>query len=390
MTATGSIASCTQCGSQTYVEPLHGERGGPPYCPICAGAWHAEHGQRRRAGRVVIRAIKAFFDAGGKSGDVDKLKNSAALDSLPFAVDALDERTTDPLGYMDGIARLDAADIDLTLELLAATLALTHPDKHPPEFKAEANRVTQLLLALKPFVFPAPKPKPVIPAGGDYGETTTRPARDKPSPAYPCADCADAVPADYCNACKAEWEKRQQQESEARTKKQRRAYKRRRERALVKRLQRQCPTCGMQFRIARTDARYCSDTCRKRAHRKTRALVTDKQSPTSASSSSRDMSLENRILKLLKRYPAVFLNDILPMERTRAEYQALCLAAVKLERENKIESFSYPFRWDSPGHKVLRRPGYSVERPSKIPRLIKRPKPRPPKISARFSIFVRR
>jgi hypothetical protein len=385
--AAESISDCTKCGSRTYVEPLHGERGGPLYCPLCAGAWHAEHGQRRRAGRVVIRAIKAFFDAGGKSGDVDKLKNSAALDSLPFAVDALDERTTDPLGYMDGIARLDAADIDLTLELLAATLALTHPDKHPPEFKAEANRVTQQLLALK---HPAPKPKPIIPAGGDYGETTTRPARKKPSPAYPCAECADAIPLHYCNACKAEWEKRQQQETEARTNKQRRAYKRRRERALVKRLLRQCPTCGIKFRVSRIDARYCSDPCRLRAHRKTRALETDKQTPTGVSSFIRFMSLKNRILNVLKKHPAVWLNDILPRERTRAEYQALCLAAVKLEDEGKIKSRFYDYRWGKPGHKALHRPEYEIKDSKNIPRLIKRPKPRPPQIRVRgISISVR-
>jgi hypothetical protein len=273
------------------------------------------------------------------------------------------------------------------LELLAATIALTHPDKHPPEFKAEANRVTQELLALKPFVFPAPKPKPVVSpaANSSNGESKPRAstAAKKKPPAYPCADCADAVPADYCHDCKAEYDKREQQQFDRRTAKQRAKYKRLRELALAKRQKRHCPTCGTQFRIARADARYCSNPCRLRAHREKQALETDKQTPTRGRSFSRFKSLENRILKLLKKHPAVFLNDILPRERTRAEYQALWLAAVKLEREGKIESFSYSFRDDKPGHKVLRRPGYEIKHPNKIPRLIKRPKPRPPQIRVR-------
>ena len=352
----GSVANCTNCGSNTYVEPLHGERGGPPYCPICAGAWHAEHGRRRRAARVVIKAMKGYDQAGGSLYGTE-------FDALKLAAGGL--------GIYHADARAAADEFrDLTTELLAATLALTHPDKHPPELKAEANRVTQELLALKPFVFLAPEPEkpatetrePLVDLSG-LKDALSRHGR------YPCEDCRDAIPSHYCNACRAEYEKREREEFKKRTALQRAEYKRQRRRAVNERELRQCATCKAKFKRARTDARYCSDTCRQRAHRKTRAVVTDKQRSTAEPLTSRDICLEKRVLEILKKQPAVFLNDILPTDRTRAEYQALCLAAVKLEREGKIESTSYLTRCSKPGFKALHRPGYEIEYPGKIPRL---------------------
>ncbi len=158
-----------------------------------------------------------------------------------------------------------------------------------------------------------------------------------------------AIPHDYCDACRAEYEKRRQKEFEQRTAKQRAGYKRRRERKLHHRLQPNCEACGNEFRRARTDARFCSDTCRQRAHRK---AVTDRSNSHGVLTSNRDV-LERGILALLERHPAVFLNDLLPEERTRAQYQALVLAALKLEDDGKIGSFSYWARWGKPGHKVL-------------------------------------
>jgi hypothetical protein len=38
------MSACTKCGEHGYTMPLHGERGGPQFCFMCAGAWHAEHG----------------------------------------------------------------------------------------------------------------------------------------------------------------------------------------------------------------------------------------------------------------------------------------------------------------------------------------------------------
>jgi hypothetical protein len=46
-------------------------------CVLCAGQWQAELGKKRRAGRVAIRALKAFERAGGwLSRDGAKLVNA--------------------------------------------------------------------------------------------------------------------------------------------------------------------------------------------------------------------------------------------------------------------------------------------------------------------------
>jgi hypothetical protein len=74
---------CDGCGRCALLTPLHGpEKGGPLRCVVCFGAWHAEHGRRRKMGRVVIRAIKACVDGGGSWDDVDKLKQTAHLGDL--------------------------------------------------------------------------------------------------------------------------------------------------------------------------------------------------------------------------------------------------------------------------------------------------------------------
>ena len=90
----------------------------------------------------------AFLDGGGDYNHVDKLK-IAAIGHEHFGLD--------PLGYLVGIASTKNEVIELTSEVLADTLKLTHPDHHPPERQELAHRVTQALLALQPFVFPAPK-----------------------------------------------------------------------------------------------------------------------------------------------------------------------------------------------------------------------------------------
>jgi hypothetical protein len=351
---------CEGCGQHSFLLPLHGGKGGPLRCPLCVGKWNAEHGRKRRTGRVVIRAIRAFLDAGGTIGNLDDLKTSAMCGG------DLADLHIDPLGYMDGIARLDGADVDLTSELLDDVLALTHPDHHPPERKLLAHRVTQGLLALKPFVFPAPKPEPEQPEKPDPIDDEIKKHIDRlaevlpPSPPrYPCADCADAAPFEYCDACRAKYEKRQQKEFEQRTAKQRAEYKRRRERKLRGRPQRRCETCGADFKRTRTDARYCSATCRQRAHRQ---AVTDKsRTPLRPKSIRHNDAWELAILALLKRHPAVYLNDLLPEQRTRAQYQALSLAAVKLEEADKINTWSFWSRWDRPGNKVLTRRDFKVK-----------------------------
>jgi hypothetical protein len=63
--------------------------------------------------------------------------------------------------------------------------------------------------------------------------------------------------------------------------------------------------------------------------------------------------LERAILALLDRHRAVYLNDLLPDNRTSAQYQAVSLIAAKLQAEGKIDTISYLCRYDHPGHKVL-------------------------------------
>jgi hypothetical protein len=133
--------ACAICGKQDYLRPLHGERGGPHCCLLCIGQWDAEHTPRLRARRHVIKAIQAYEAAGGSlyGKEFDDLKLAT---SRWFGRDAGSDDFK-----------------DLTTELLIAALALTHPDRHPPERQAEALRVTQELTALKPFMFPAPEPE---------------------------------------------------------------------------------------------------------------------------------------------------------------------------------------------------------------------------------------
>jgi hypothetical protein len=346
---------CEACDEDSFLIPLHGGKGGPLRCPLCVGKWNAEHGRRRKAGRVVIRALRAFLDAGGKPDDIDKLKNSAWLDGVCGL-------GVDELGYMDGIARLDGGDIDLTSELLSDLLRLTHPDCHPPERQDLARRVTQQLLALQPFAFPTPKPEPEPGPKPSKTKTDVEPTKLDNPPKYPCADCADTVPANYCDVCQAEYERRQQEEFERRTAKQRAQYGRRRQRRLAVRAQAVCAGCGKKFKPKRDDARHCSGRCRQRAHRK---AVTDKRNSRARMMINRD-KIGRDILAMLDRHRAVYLNDLLPETRTRAQYQAVALIAAKLEAEEKIDTYSFLVCWNRPGYKVLAKRGYEVEDREKI------------------------
>jgi hypothetical protein len=221
---------CEGCGQHSFLIPLHGPKGGPLRCPLCVGAWNAQHGRKRRTGRIVIRAIMAFYEAGGSSADIDKLKQTAACADFGLDLGGLGI-SIDPLGYMANTAQIDGADVELTSELLADVLRLTHPDHHPSERRQLAHDVTQRLLALQPFVFPAPKPKKAPDrAPKDKSWQPSKPSRAESKPAearYPCPDCASTVPYFYCDACRAEYEKREHEEHERRKAKQREWYRHR-------------------------------------------------------------------------------------------------------------------------------------------------------------------
>jgi hypothetical protein len=214
---------CAICLKRDCLRPLHGDAGGPMCCLLCIGKWHAEHGRRRRLGRIVIRAMVAFLAGGGKLDDLNKLMLSAIAGDIGL----LD---LDPLGYMAGTARMNGETVDLTSELLADTLKLTHPDHHPSERCELAERVTKGLLALQPFVFPTPPPPKLVSEepesrppwpdnrdghrSGDVGDAAR----------FPCAACADTVPLYYCTPCRTEWEKRQLDKEERARAQQRECY----------------------------------------------------------------------------------------------------------------------------------------------------------------------
>jgi hypothetical protein len=253
-----SQGRCEGCGEVTWLLPLHGPKGGPLRCFKCAGEWNAKYGRRRKAGRVVIKAMKAFAAAGGSWSDYDKLKIAAGGFSL-----ALAPWMADTLGAEVG---------DITSELLTEAIELTHPDRHPAELKEKAQRVTQELLALRPFVFPAPKPEPL--AENDRRSKQTHDDLNKPSqPAYPCEDCEGASSSYYCDSCKVQWNKEQEDKRRAEDKerqeknaRQRDGYKRRR--AYSTRLAKfTCATCSQPFKPKRRlDVKYCSPACRQRAY----------------------------------------------------------------------------------------------------------------------------
>ena len=254
---------CTKCDKRySCLVPLHGEKGGPMLCAVCAGAWHAEFTRRRRAGRVVIKAMRMFAKEGGQWGDIRKLQTVACFGDLAYAMTG---RVLP--GYDD--ADTSGSNVgDITSELLTDAIRLAHPDRHPPERQEMAKRVTAELLALRPFVFPAPKQRPAK-SKRDSTSTGSRNDVKKPSQqTYPCELCADQVPFYYCAACRAEYDKRLDDEHELRKRKQREGYKRRQDRRRWRRGPTPCQECREPIQANRKDARFCSHACRQRAYRK--------------------------------------------------------------------------------------------------------------------------
>lgn len=219
---------------------------------------------------------------------------------------------------------------------MAATVTLTHPDKHPAERKAEANRVTQELLALKPFVFPAPPPKP--PPKHEPCDVSLKQSPERlnePSrPAYPCEDCRDAIPRDYCDPCRATWEKKQQEEEERdeqqrkiKNNNQRHYYKTRKEWRTRGAKPAVCESCGNEFKPKRTDKKYCSAACRQRAYVK-------RDGKTSNARPLERAELERRIREIFTANPdSAFSTDelcnrVYP-ERADRKHRTAVIAAAK-------------------------------------------------------------
>jgi hypothetical protein len=271
MSAKAIVDECTKCGKRELVSPLHGERGGPLFCIPCGMEWHGEYGRRRRWGRIVIKAMKAYAKAGGHlyGDDFDALKLAASGYSLGGY-----EAEPDTIGAEIG---------DITSELLRDTLQLVHPDHQPPERRELAQRVTQELTALKPFVFPAPKREVETPAKPEardesfksQGGNLKEPLRKLSS--YPCEDCAETTYSYYCTACKTEHDKRWNKDLERDRAKQRKWYKQRKLRKKQYTPLPTCAICGAKFEKKRADAECCSAACRQKLYRQRKAGIRDKQ-----------------------------------------------------------------------------------------------------------------
>ncbi len=260
--------ACTICGKHDYLQPLHGDKGGPPCCILCSGNWHGKHGRRRRLGRIVIRAMAAYLKGGGDLKDIDGMKATAAT------FDLVGGGGLDPLGYFADSGGIGDETVELTSELLADAIKIAHPDLHPLERRDLAHRVTQGLLALQPFTFPALKPKPKPEPSSAQREGSSEVDLQKLKlPSYPCKECRGTIPFYFCMACKTEWESRQRKKDDKERAKRRDQYKRRKQRRERWKRPTICEVCGVEFKGKRADARYCSATCRQRAHRG----VTDKK-----------------------------------------------------------------------------------------------------------------
>jgi hypothetical protein len=289
MTTNYQHGHCAICKKHyQYLRPLHGDKGGALCCLPCIGEFHRKHGRRRKLGRIVIRALAAYLDGGGSIGDFEKLKMSAIFRGGVFFGFSADDDLADPLGYLDGTAGTSGETIELTSELLIDAIKIAHPDLHPPERRELAQRVTQGLLALQPFTFPAHKPrrpepkdfKPPEPMSAHRSTIAPKSTEPKPQP-YPCSECKSTIPSYYCTECRAEFERRNEVEREKEAAKQREWRAKRKARRDEHRPA--CP-CGAPIKGKRTDARFCSATCRQRAHRG----VTDKRSNRRDTLNSRD------------------------------------------------------------------------------------------------------
>jgi hypothetical protein len=198
------------------------------------------------------RITRTACTSGGRAIDLNKLKLAAIGNGGIFSFKEL----TDPPGYLVGIAKTKDEVIELTSELLTDVLKLVHPDHQPPERRELAQRVTQQLLALQPFVFPAPKPKKSSPTPPRTADVTDKKACsvetfEKPS-RYPCEKCAADVPYFYCATCRAEYDRRRKQENEKQAAKQRVWYARRSALEEQWRLPATCPQCREEFKLKRT------------------------------------------------------------------------------------------------------------------------------------------
>lgn len=224
----GQCGRCYETG--VLIAPLHGERGGMSVCPNCASVLNLQWDMERKR---ISRLLEGF-----------------------------------------GVEPKPAAS-ELYLETLEAAVRLCHPDRHPPDREALAQRVTAELLALKPHV--RPRPSDVSPE--EQQRTLLLPVTDAAcglarrvfesladASRYPCETCRLTIPKYYCDACCERWDA-ECLAKRLRDRERQATYSRRHRERVRKRKAAICPVCQIEFIGRRRDAKYCSAKCRQRAHR---------------------------------------------------------------------------------------------------------------------------
>jgi hypothetical protein len=232
MTVRAEQGHCPRCRKLTLLAPLYGDEGGPMTCVPCGLEMHDE----------IQDKVPRLFRKGIKKR-------------------ASDERF-------------------LYLDVLEAAIRLTHPDKHPPERKDQAQQVTAQLLALKPYTLERPPPpspeeeEKRAKAAAERSATMWQWERGKDAPkseldfSHPCIY---TTPYYYCDECRKRWEEGQQRRREAERQKQRAYRKVRRARELMRRPAMHCKVCETRISDGRKDAHFCSNACRQKAYRQRRA-----------------------------------------------------------------------------------------------------------------------
>src|SRR5262245_24086865 len=69
-----TVDFCKKCGRKRLLCSPHSEKGGPLFCLGCGMEWHAAYSRKRKIGRIVVKALKAFLDAGGSILVIERLR----------------------------------------------------------------------------------------------------------------------------------------------------------------------------------------------------------------------------------------------------------------------------------------------------------------------------
>ncbi len=158
----GNLGSCRDCGAQVlWVVTVYGKN--QPLDPEPNSTGHVVmEGDRARTlnyrdrdravrnGETIWRSH--FASCAGKRKSPPKQKPESLVEARTKGYNdglAVGRKQGYDKGYDKGYAHGLALARSFDADLLRSLIALTHPDRHPPERYAEANRVTAELIALR-------------------------------------------------------------------------------------------------------------------------------------------------------------------------------------------------------------------------------------------------